>query len=199
VGSINKQLCRVLAVMAGSLALSLGVVVSAHAHTRLVSSTPADGSTLRSSPEAVQLEFNEPLQIARVEIFGPNRTKVASSTKTKPGTTIAQQLSPALPPGVYTVDYLVISADGHPVAGQQDFTIATSSDTSPSPTPREAEPVPSTTPVETETAPPATAPAKPRESENQTGLLLVGGATALVILIAAGVAIAAWRSRRGIR
>jgi copper resistance protein C len=112
-----------LAALCG-LALLLGAGV-ASAHSRLVSSNPADGSNLATSPQRVSLTFNEQVQadFTALTVVGPDGAQYQSGDVTANGATISVGVKPLGPAGKYQIGYRVISDDGHPVAGSVSFTL----------------------------------------------------------------------------
>lgn len=100
----------------------------ASAHSTLVSSDPANGSSVASGPSSVTLTFNEALQDAydALTVVGPdNRYWQAEEKARVEGPRITVGLRPLGPAGEYRINYRVTSADGHPVSGQVRFTLTT--------------------------------------------------------------------------
>ena len=112
------------------LLISLFIVAPASAHTSLVSSNPESGAVLNEAPFEVRLKFNEDLLL--VSDKNPNRIEVVngigqvvSGMAKVDGAEISTPLDLSLEPsGEYTVKYRVVSADGHPVEGEYQFTVA---------------------------------------------------------------------------
>lgn len=108
------------------VALSIAAPVdAAHAHPRLLKSTPAADSRTADAPRAVALSFNESLDLAltRVTILRGETQVSPDSVHLAAGDdkTIVAALGSALAPGRYTVRWQVTGADGHPVRGQFSF------------------------------------------------------------------------------
>jgi methionine-rich copper-binding protein CopC len=122
----------------------LAIAAPASAHTELVSSAPAAGSTA-ASPTAVKLTFSEQIDVrfARVSAKGPGGAEVTVGKPTVTGTVVSQPIAPR-EPGKYTVAYRIVSADGHPVSNSLSFTVTAPAAASPSP-----EPAPTLTPAAT--------------------------------------------------
>ncbi len=97
------------------------------AHAVLVKSVPARRAVLSKPPERVELWFNEPLEarFARVSVWDASGRQVdARDARVDPDD--RKRLSvglPALPPGVYTVKFRVLSVDGHVVESEFPFTL----------------------------------------------------------------------------
>jgi copper resistance protein C len=114
-----------LTVLCG-LALLLGAG-QALAHTRLLSSDPADGASMAAGPARVSLTFNEAMQagFSTVTVIGPDGGAWHTGDVSADGNTIAADLRPLGPAGRYEIGYRVVSDDGHPVTGSVAFTLTT--------------------------------------------------------------------------
>ena len=112
------------------LLVSLFIVAPASAHTSLVSSFPSSGAVLNEVPAEVRIKFNEDLLL--VDDKNPNRIEVingvgqvVSGMSVVEGPEIFTALDLSLEPsGEYLVKYRVVSADGHPIEGEYQFTVA---------------------------------------------------------------------------
>ncbi|XKE94512.1 copper resistance protein CopC [Metaplanococcus flavidus] len=104
--------------------LLLFLPVTAHAHSGLSSSTPAEGATLEGSPEEIQFLFESPIQQGDMTIKDEagNTIKVADINFSE--MELTGQLADELPNGAYTVDWSAISQDSHEITGTLTFTIA---------------------------------------------------------------------------
>lgn len=187
---MTRRALRAVAVTAlCGLALLLGAG-PASAHTRLVQSDPADGTSVATPPARVSLTFNETMQpgFSTVTLVGPDGAQYQSGDVTVDGSTVAVAAKPLGPAGRYEIGYRVISDDGHPVTGSVAFTL-----TAPGPAAAAA-----TSAAPATTAPPAPVPAAnaappPSESGGTPVWPWIAGA---VVLVGAGV-IAALRLGRG--
>jgi methionine-rich copper-binding protein CopC len=101
---------------------------SASAHASLTWSSPAIGSTLETAPTEVTLVFDDEIQV----IEGANVIEVTNQDgahfETGDTQVNAAKVFVALndlADGTYTVAYHVVSADGHPVAGEYSFELNT--------------------------------------------------------------------------
>ena len=119
----SRQFLRaaVLAVLLGAL-----FSPSALAHTELITATPVSESKLESPPTEVRLEFNESLLMIGDE--SPNSIAVRdeagnliSGVTEISGPIASVDLSAAS--GTITVQYRVVSGDGHRVEGEYQFTV----------------------------------------------------------------------------
>ncbi|MGH3724675.1 MAG: copper resistance CopC family protein [Mycobacterium sp.] len=109
------------------LALGLALPGVASAHAVKVSSDPAENAVLSGPPAQVSATFNEPLQkrFSAMTIIGPDGKSDQWQTGDPviSGAMISVGMKPGAPAGKYTVNYRVISEDGHPVDGSWPFTI----------------------------------------------------------------------------
>jgi methionine-rich copper-binding protein CopC len=109
--------------------LVLGGVPAASAHTRLLSVTPADGSTVAATPTSVVLSFDEAVATigAAVVVTAPSGARVSDGDAVVAGAVVSQRLLPLTEPGRYVVAYRVVADDGHPVAATTSFSLGTAS------------------------------------------------------------------------
>jgi methionine-rich copper-binding protein CopC len=97
------------------------------AHGQIVTSYPLDGSTSSPTPTQVWIEFDGELQTIDGEVV--NTLKVTDSTglvvsaeeAVIEGAKISTQVSDQSVGGVFTVEYRIVSEDGHPVEGSYTF------------------------------------------------------------------------------
>ena len=139
-----------------ALALVLLAASPASAHTGLSGSVPADGATT-VAPDRVVLSFSGRVleRLSAVTVVGPDGTDAADGALTVDGTDVVQPLDGPLQAGRWTVSYRVVAADGHPLSGRLDFTVAgamappttgtpaATGPAAPAPTPATAAPAPS--------------------------------------------------------
>ncbi len=113
----------------------LVLLPAAQAHSQLVSSHPADGSSVDRVPESVTLTFNEEInpnfvQAVAVGVDGEPRTIDAAAS----GPVVTAQMPGGMAAGRIVVRYRVVSKDGHPIEGEISFTAATGAPGSPAAT-----------------------------------------------------------------
>ncbi|GAA2573161.1 copper resistance CopC family protein [Pseudonocardia hydrocarbonoxydans] len=151
----------------------------ASAHTRLLGSDPADGTSLDTGPARVSLEFNETMQagFSTITVVGPDGTQYQTGDVTADGGTVSVAVSPLGAAGAYEIGYRVISEDGHPVTGSVVFTLSTDGPAAAAPTPSATGPTPAAAPV-------AAAPAAPADEGGMPVWPWVVGA---VVLIGGGI------------
>ena len=100
----------------------------AFAHAHLQQPLPAAGSEVDASPQALTLNFSEGIetQFSGVTLTGPQQKAIPLGKPVRSDNNKAQLTVPveqALPPGAYTVDWHVVSVDGHKTKGQYPFTV----------------------------------------------------------------------------
>ena len=100
----------------------------AFAHAHLQQPLPAAGSEVDASPQALTLNFSEGIetQFSGVTLTGPQQKAIPLGKPVRSDNHKAQLTVPveqALTPGAYTVDWHVVSVDGHKTKGQYTFTV----------------------------------------------------------------------------
>jgi methionine-rich copper-binding protein CopC len=112
----------------------LGVVGAgpASAHASLVSTDPADGTSVAAVPEQVTLTFNENIgNPAYVAITAPDGEQLEVRDVQAIDQAVTATVAPSGLRGVHEMSYRVVSADGHPVKGTVVFTTTTGETVSP--------------------------------------------------------------------
>lgn len=100
--------------------------VSAHAY--IVASSPGENEVLEEAPASVSITFNEPIENAfhSLQVTDPSGQQAVIGESriddANPARLIAD-LRPELPEGIYTVNYKVLSSDGHAITGTFPFII----------------------------------------------------------------------------
>jgi hypothetical protein len=98
------------------------------AHNVLVGSNPVGGSSVARGPSEVRLDFNAPVQFGAnyLTVIGPDGNHwETTDNATVTGNSVSTAVAPLGPAGVYKIGYRIISADGHPVSGEVNFTLTT--------------------------------------------------------------------------
>lgn len=135
------------------LALLLVWAPSATAHTDLLFSTPDDGAVLAEAPTEVVLTFSEELlpEAVKVSVQDAAGVVVTIGDPKVDGSDVTATWPPGVVGPDFTVNYRVVSADGHPVTGSIGFTVtadpvspagATSADATVAAAPASSAPVP---------------------------------------------------------
>lgn len=100
---------------------------AAFAHGKLESATPATGGTVDVAPDVLQLTFNENLEptFSSVKISDSTGMPVTKEkARVDPSNRRAMTLPvPKLAPGIYTVQWAVMTADAHRTKGTYTFTV----------------------------------------------------------------------------
>ncbi|WP_062947551.1 copper resistance CopC family protein [Brachybacterium sp. sponge] len=183
------------ALFAALLAALLALGAPAQAHDTLLESDPADGATLETSPEAITLTFSaDILEVSPlVRITDESGEQLAEITPSVDGPVATATLEEPLPAGTSTVQWRVVSSDGHPIEGTFEVTVeqdAAAEETTEAPA-EESAPAETTAPAEQGEE--ATAEAAEEESgSSMTPLLIVLG---VVVVGAVGAVLLIMRRR----
>ncbi len=114
-----------LLVVSATISLGLSGQVLAHAH--LTTSVPADKATVATTPTEIDLRFSEELELkfSGVSIVGPGKAvvKVGDAKLLDEGKTLTVPVTHKLDAGRYTVEWHVLSTDGHKTKGSLDFVV----------------------------------------------------------------------------
>ena len=116
-----------LALIAVLVAIPLTVLVAgpASAHTKLVSSNPAEGAALPTAPKQIVLTFNEvPASVTSVRAQDTNGPLVALGDPVQDGATVTVSWPQDQAPGLFRLVYVLVSDDGDPVEGTLLFSYA---------------------------------------------------------------------------
>ncbi|MEU2200350.1 copper resistance CopC family protein [Isoptericola sp. NPDC019482] len=121
---------------AGSFALAVGLgaagvvgaAVPASAHNVVVGTSPTSGSTVTEPPESVDVTFDDVVLDLSAEgsstvltVTDPDGTNYATGCPTTQDRTVSVPVALGVG-GEYTVDWRIVSADGHPTSGEFSFT-----------------------------------------------------------------------------
>jgi methionine-rich copper-binding protein CopC len=105
---------------------ALGIAPPAQAHNVLISSDPKDGATLSAPPQQITLVFDQPARqgYAQIGVTGADGSAWADGAATVAAERVTVKVKPLTADGAYVIGYRILSADGHPVTGKIDFTLA---------------------------------------------------------------------------
>jgi copper resistance protein C len=108
-------------------ALFIGVCQLAHAHAYPTHKVPTAGATVPASPKEVAIDFDDALEpafssIAVTDAQGKNVTSGKAVVDASNNKHMSVGLD-ALTPGVYTVAWVAVAADGHRTQGHYTFTV----------------------------------------------------------------------------
>ena len=145
------------------------------AHTELLLSDPADGAYLDAAPTEVLMTFSEDLlpETVNVSVADGNGMVIRVLDLIVDGAYVTVSWPAGLTGPDYTVNYRVVSQDGHPVSGSVSFTAG----------PAASSPAPGASSVGSVTVPVTTEPA------SEASALPVGGLAAIAGGLAIGIAI----------
>jgi methionine-rich copper-binding protein CopC len=109
------------------VALALAATTAAMAHAHLVRATPAAGGTVHEVPKEIVLRFNEKLESSFSTVVlrdaAGNQVDKVDPQVDKADRFVLRAALPALSPGVYKVEWQVMSTDTHKVNGNFTFTV----------------------------------------------------------------------------
>ncbi len=109
------------AILATSLALLF--TVSVLAHTALKDAVPADGTLVKVAPAHIDLLFNGPVRLIKLELMGVGHEMPTSFEASAEAMASFRLETPGMHPGAFTVNWAVIGADGHTVTNSYSFTV----------------------------------------------------------------------------
>lgn len=117
---MRRSIIALWSVIAGLLVLAGSVA----AHSDLVAAEPAPGAQLAESPAEIRLTFSEPVAatsqiVLMAENFEPVEGLVPQFNAARPDQVYAPL--PELAPGLYTVQWIAASDDGHEISGSYSF------------------------------------------------------------------------------
>lgn len=126
--SISRRFLLVVLAALTTLATLALPAGRASAHNTLLSSDPADGSSLTAAPPQITWTFNKsvPLETMTVTLIDPTgaRSELSGSTYGASGDTVVITPLPALQSGPVSVRWRLVGPDGHPITGRVDFTVS---------------------------------------------------------------------------
>ncbi|WP_193116858.1 copper resistance CopC family protein [Brachybacterium tyrofermentans] len=123
---VSVRPASLLALCAATMLAAFAMLsIPAYAHDTLISSDPADGDTLETSPESITLTYSaDILEVSpAVRIVDEAGETIADVEPTVDGPDVTAELADPLPAGDYTVQWRVVSSDGHPIEGSVDITV----------------------------------------------------------------------------
>jgi methionine-rich copper-binding protein CopC len=133
IGFAQPQETSIMTIGRSTLALAVGAAMpllavgAAFAHAHLVRATPAVGTTVHEAPTEILLRFNEKLEpsFSTVVVRDPAGKQVdKADAQVDKSDRLQMRVSlPPLTPGVYKVEWRVMSADTHKVNGNFSFTV----------------------------------------------------------------------------
>jgi methionine-rich copper-binding protein CopC len=184
----RRSIARAAAALTAGALLALIAPMAASAHDTLVSSSPPDGSTITSLPDAFSVTMNEPLADLTgngsgfaIEVRDAAGAYYGDGCFTIAGATLATPAALGAP-GHYTLLWQVVSEDGHIASGELGFTWAPAADAVPSAS-SATPPICGAASGPTSAATPLAIPAKQEHADaNLTNVLWIGGAIGAVLV-----------------
>jgi copper transport protein len=121
----RRGLLVALAVLAATLGFGVADAGPAAAHAVVTNSTPTDGQVVAAPPNEVQVQFSERVSsdVGGLTVLNADGDRVDNddSTMGETGLVLRASVESGLSEGTYVMNYRVISADGHPIAGSIVF------------------------------------------------------------------------------
>ncbi|MEE3301226.1 MAG: copper resistance CopC family protein, partial [Pseudomonadota bacterium] len=93
------------------------------AHTALQESNPGDGATVKTPPVQLDLVFNGPVKLIKLELMGVGHEMPTKFEPLADAVATYRIETPGMHPGQFTVNWAVIGADGHTVANSFSFVV----------------------------------------------------------------------------
>lgn len=125
--SLAHRPARLLAALAALVALAAWAIATpALAHDRLLEASPADGSEVRQGEfSTLTLTFSAaPLELGnQVVVTDADGTELFNGEPAVEGMSAVATLEKAPAPGALSVQWRVVSSDGHPITGTLAYTI----------------------------------------------------------------------------
>ncbi|MFC0675863.1 copper resistance CopC family protein [Brachybacterium hainanense] len=194
--SVFRRLLAALGLAVLVLAALLGVASPALAHDHLVSSDPADGAQLETSPEQITLTYSAELMDVSplVRILDGTGETVLEQAPTIEGITATVPLEEPLIAGDYTVQWRVVSSDGHPIEDSFTFSVAEGAGAPATGGPDAEDPASAeaTTAAPEQTSAPAATP-EPASTDTSNALLPVFVGIGAIVVIGVVIALRAGR------
>jgi copper transport protein len=128
-----RRLGRGLAIAGGSLLVVAAPAGTVYGHAELRESVPAADAHLADPPPLISLRFSERVELLddAVVLLDAGGSRIELGEPTVEGSVVSATV-PDVPDGAYVVDWQVVSADGHPVAGAFTFTVGNATPIDPS-------------------------------------------------------------------
>lgn len=95
----------------------------ANAHTALKESTPGDGATITAAPGHIDLVFNGPVRLIKLDLKAPDHEMPTNFHVSAEAIATYRVETPNMHPGQFTVEWAAIGADGHTVTNTFSFVV----------------------------------------------------------------------------
>jgi copper transport protein len=127
-GRLRRAVTVTLLALVGTIGLAGLLPGTAHAENSLVSSDPADGSTLAVSPESISFTFSEPLgEVNTITLTCTDLFTVGPREVSADRLTMTAEVVDALPKGACVASFVVSDEEGSP-NGQGNITFTIEND-----------------------------------------------------------------------
>jgi methionine-rich copper-binding protein CopC len=144
--SPSRSLCLATTLLLTALAMVFGLAAPAAAHTELISTDPEPGAILPTPPREVTLTFTDQMsgEFDTLSLIVADTEPIPLEAVTDGNVVLASiPIQKVRERGLdgrvsWKLVYRVVSADGHPVAGEVDFEAPLQSRSAPSASPSEA-------------------------------------------------------------
>lgn len=119
----QTRLRRTFAAVLAALLIVLGSSTAALAHDAVTGTNPADGSTVASVPDKIQITMNNSPAVigSQVLLLDETGRNWAEGDVAVLDTVATQAVRPGAPAGKYTVKWRLVSSDSHPIEGEFSF------------------------------------------------------------------------------
>ena len=103
----------------------LGAAPPGLAHAELLRAMPQPGSVVSTSLPEVRLQFSEGIEgrFSGLSVVASNGKPIATGRAQVQGAAMVVPITAPLPPGMYRVNWHVLSVDGHKVQGSFTFEV----------------------------------------------------------------------------
>jgi methionine-rich copper-binding protein CopC len=101
----------------------VGSAAPGWAHATLVRSEPAAGTKVSVSPTELRLIFSEMIDVVSAKVTGRGGRAVATGPARAQDSMLVIPLKAPLPPGIYRVDWQVMTTDTHKRGGRFSFEV----------------------------------------------------------------------------
>jgi copper resistance protein C len=103
----------------------LGSVPPVLAHAELLRAMPQPGSVVSTSPPEVRLQFSEGIEgrFSGVKVVASTGKPIPTGRAQIQGTAMVVPITAPLPPGVYRVNWHILSVDSHKTQGSFTFEV----------------------------------------------------------------------------
>jgi methionine-rich copper-binding protein CopC len=126
---LRNRNVRIAARLGALSVLAAGSLITspvASAHSVVVATDPDRNGVVAVAPTQVVTVWNERVTNAVETVIGPDNAQWSTGSAQGGGAQYSVGMRPGAPPGLYTVNWKVISDDGDPVSGSWTYTVSPS-------------------------------------------------------------------------